>query len=214
MMPSVSCRVWLGDVMVFSRSGPALTENLSLLGRKIWLRPPSSFDYGQWAELRARSREHLTPWEPLWARDELSRSAFRRRLRHYQRDLREDHGYAFFIFTRDDDALAGGITLSNVRRGVAQTASLGYWIGAPYNGLGFMTDAVETVCAFAFEELMLHRVEAACLPTNKGSQKVLERNGFRHEGMARDYLKINGVWQDHLLFALLAEDLNSAERLA
>ena len=87
-------------------------------------------DYAAWAELRAASREHLAAWEPLWPRDELTRGAFRRRLRHYAREQREDLGYAFFVLDDRTDLLFGGLTLSNVRRGVTQAASLGYWLGA------------------------------------------------------------------------------------
>ncbi|MFM1814657.1 MAG: hypothetical protein RLZ98_1352 [Pseudomonadota bacterium] len=197
--------------MVFLKNGPAFGETLSVFGEKVWLRPPNSFDYAAWAELRARSRDHLVPWEPKWSRDELSRPSFRRRLRHYQRELREDLGYAFFIYRRADDALVGGVTLSNVRRGVAQTASLGYWMGEPYVRRGYMSDAVAAATQFAFAEINLHRVEAACLQNNFASQKVLERNGFVREGLARKYLKINGAWQDHLLFALLVDEHESGE---
>jgi ribosomal-protein-alanine N-acetyltransferase len=164
-------------------------------------------DYAPWAELRARSREHLTPWEPLWQRDELTRSAFRRRVRHYQREAREDLGYAFLIFREGDEQLVGGLTLSNVRRGVTQAAVLGYWLGHPFIKRGYMTEAVRAVAAFAFEELHLHRLEAATMPHNVASIRVLEHNGFRREGFARKLLKINGVWEDHVLHALVAEDL-------
>ena len=105
---------------------------------------------GEPAELRAASRAHLTVWEPQWARDELSRSAFRRRLRQYQREMKEDLGYAFLIFRQADSVLLGGLSISNVRRGVAQAASIGYWIGAPHVGRGHMTDGVTTVLPFAF----------------------------------------------------------------
>lgn len=172
----------------------------------IHLRPPNMGDYGAWAELRARSREHLVPWEPQWARDELSRDAFRRRVRHYQRELREDLGYAFFLFRDMDDTLLGGLTLSNVRRGVTQACAVGYWIGQPYAGRGHMTRALSGAVRFAFDELKLHRMEAACMPHNSASIRVLERNGFQREGLARRYLKIDGVWQDHLLYATLVDD--------
>ena len=125
--------------------------------------------------------------------------------------MRDDLGYAFFIFRRSDDVLLGGITLSNVRRGVAQVGSLGYWMGEPFVRRGYMSDAVAAIGQFAFHDLTLHRVEAACLPCNEASQKVLLRNGFVQEGLARKYLKINGVWQDHLLFALLADDGDAGE---
>jgi ribosomal-protein-alanine N-acetyltransferase len=163
-------------------------------------------DYAAWAELRAMSRTHLTPWEPAWPRDDLSRSAYRRRLRHYSREAREDLGYAFLILESGRDSLAGGLTLSNVRRGVTQAATLGYWIGVPHIGRGYMTEAGRAAMHHAFDALRLHRIEAAVQPNNTASIRVLERLGFVREGLARRYLKINGVWQDHALYALLAED--------
>jgi ribosomal-protein-alanine N-acetyltransferase len=163
-------------------------------------------DYVPWAELRAASRDHLIPWEPLWPRDELTRSAFRRRIRHYQREQREDLGYAFLVMRDRDDRLLGGMTLSNIRRGVTQAASLGYWLGLSHVRQGYMTEAVRAVIPFAFHELRLHRLEAACMPTNSGSIRVLERCGFEREGYARRYLRINGEWEDHILFARIADD--------
>src|SRR5262249_39240217 len=173
----------------------------------VFLRHPTMGDYAAWAELRAMSRQHLTVWEPQWARDELTRSAFRRRLRQYHRELRDDQGYTFFILRHRDAVLLGGLSISNIRRGVAQAASLGYWMGAPHIRKGYMTDAVKAVLPFAFATLGLHRLEAACLPHNGASARVLEKSGFRREGTARRYLKINGVWQDHHLFALLQDDV-------
>jgi len=173
---------------------------------KVVLRTPQMSDYPTWAELRAASHEFLTPWEPLWATDELSRASFRRRVRHYLRDLREDVGYALFIFAAMSGYLVGGLTLCNVRRGVTQSCTLGYWIGAKYAQQGYMTAAVRAVIPFVFDSLELHRLEAACLPSNRASIKLLERTGFKREGLARRYLRINGVWQDHLLYALLDSD--------
>jgi ribosomal-protein-alanine N-acetyltransferase len=175
-------------------------------GSLVYLRHPVMQDYAAWAELRAASRQHLTPWEPKWARDELTRSCFRRRLRQFQRELRDDIGYAYLVFSEADTQLVGGLNISNVRRGVAQAASLGYWIGLPHVGRGLMTDAVHAVVRFAFGPLGLNRLEAACLPNNFASARVLEKTGFVQEGRARRYLKINGEWQDHDLFALLHDD--------
>lgn len=172
----------------------------------VLLRTPQMSDYPAWAELRAASRDFLTPWEPIWAADELSRASFRRRIRHYLRDLREDVGYALFIFSNATDDLVGGLTLCNVRRGVTQSCTLGYWAGAGYANQGYMTEAVRAVIPFVFDSLELHRLEAACLPTNTASMRLLEKTGFRREGLARRYLRINGVWQDHLLYALLDSD--------
>jgi ribosomal-protein-alanine N-acetyltransferase len=192
--------------MAFLRPSPIVDPEAEIRGARVFLRHPTMQDYSAWAELRALSRQHLTPWEPQWTRDELTRSNFRRRLRQYHRELRDDHGYAFLIFTETEPMLLGGLNFSNVRRGVAQAASVGYWMGVPYAGRGYMTDAVRAALGFAFATLGLNRLEAACLPSNVPSQRVLEKVGFTREGRARRYLKINGQWQDHDLFALLHND--------
>ncbi len=192
--------------MAFLRTSIGPDSAQAVRGRGVLLRAPAMSDYGPWAELRTRSREHLTPWEPSWQRHELTRGSYRRRVRHYQREAREDIGYAFLVFDETDDELVGGLTLSNVRRGVTQAAVLGYWLGLPYIKRGYMTRAVRAIADFAFDDLRLHRLEAATMPANVASIRVLERNGFRREGFARGLLKINGVWEDHILFALLAED--------
>lgn len=198
--------------MAFLRSSLISDFHPFVQGAGLHLRPPAMSDYAAWAQLRHVSREHLMPWEPLWTRDELSKAAYRRRLRHYSREMKDDLGYAFLMFRDGDDALLGGLTLSNVRRGVTQAATLGYWTGRPFARRGYMSGAVAAVAGFVFDELKLHRLEAACLPHNAGSVGVLEHCGFRREGLARRYLKINGDWQDHLLFALLADDPRPALR--
>jgi ribosomal-protein-alanine N-acetyltransferase len=175
-------------------------------GDGIVLRTPQMADFAAWAELRERSREFLTPWEPIWPADDLTRHAFRQRIRRYAEDLRTDQAYPFFMFRREDGALLGGLALANVRRGVAQAGSLGYWVGAPYARCGYMTAAVRAMVPAAFEMLRLHRVEAACIPTNAASIRLLEKCGFQREGYARAYLCINGTWQDHLLYARLGID--------
>ena len=163
-------------------------------------------DFPAWARLREMSRDFLTPWEPAWPADDLTRSAFRRRLKRYAEDQRNDLSYSFFIFRKSDDALVGGLTIANIRRGVAQAGSLGYWMGEPFARQGHMTAAVRAVAPFAFGALGLHRIEAACIPTNTASTRLLEKCGFVREGLARQYLCINGVWHDHLLFARLRDD--------
>jgi ribosomal-protein-alanine N-acetyltransferase len=175
-------------------------------GEGVYLRAPQMSDYSEWTTLREASRGFLTPWEPTWPSDDLSRSAFRRRLRRYAEDQRADTSYAFFLFRKADDALVGGLTLANIRRGVAQAGSLGYWIGEPFARRGLMTGALEGLVPFAFGSLRLHRLEAACIPSNAASIKLLEKMGFAREGYAREYLCINGLWQDHLLFARLNGD--------
>jgi ribosomal-protein-alanine N-acetyltransferase len=177
-----------------------------LHGGGVYLRAPQLSDWAQWARLRAESRDFLVPWEPTWSADALTRAAFRRRLRRYYRDAREETGYAFFIFLQSDEALLGGITLTNVRRGVAGSCSVGYWIGKRHAHQGHMSDALVSLYPFVFGGLRLHRLEAACLPTNAASKGLLLKSGFSEEGFARQYLKINGGWRDHILFALLDTD--------
>ena len=143
---------------------------------------------------------------PVWADDELTRGAFRRRIKRYQKETRLDSAYVFFVLRASDDALLGGCTLSNVRRGVTQCCTLGYWIGAKFANQGYMTRAIKALMPFVFRTLGLHRIEAACLIGNDASRKLLMRAGFRQEGLARRYLLINGEWADHLLFALLKEE--------
>ena len=175
-------------------------------GNGIYLRYPRIADYLSWSRLRGESREFLTPWEPVWADDELTRGSFRRRIKRYQKETRQDSAYVFFVLRESDDALLGGCTLSNVRRGVTQCCTLGYWIGAKFAGRGYMTNAVKVLIPFVFKTLGLHRIEAACLTDNEPSKHLLARAGFRQEGLARHYLLINGKWADHLLFALLKEE--------
>ena len=192
--------------MVFLRSVTSNTPEPIVHGEHVMLRVPIMSDFAAWADLRGLSMEFLKPREPLWADDELTKSAYRRRINHYQREMREGRGYAFLIFRKTDNRLVGGLSLGNITRGVTQSASLGYWIGAPFSGQGYMSQSVSAIIPFVFDVLNIHRLEAACLPNNKASMRVLERNGFQREGLARRYLKINNIWQDHVVYALLEDD--------
>jgi ribosomal-protein-alanine N-acetyltransferase len=178
----------------------------AVAGNGVTLRVPQSSDFTEWAALREASRSFLTPWEPTWPVDDLTRGAFRRRLKRYAEDLRGDLAYAFLIFRSSDNAMVGGLTLANIRRGVAQAGSIGYWVGAPFARRGYMTAALRALVPFCFGTLRLHRLEAACIPTNAASIRLLEKTGFQREGYARAYLCINGTWQDHLLYARLKDD--------
>lgn len=198
-------------VLGFMLPGRGPKRGWQLQGRRVYLRPPRHGDYRGWAELREQSRLFLTPWEPRWPADGTGRLAYRRRLNALAAEWRADEGYGFFIFRNVDDVLLGGINLSQVRRGVAQTASLGYWIGAPHARQGHMTDALTALLPYAFRQLGLHRVEAACLPGNAASKRLLTKVGFREEGVARQFLKINDRWQDHVLFGLVEGDLAFTE---
>ena len=179
------------------------TPSVSLRGERLFLREPQWSDYRSWANLREKSRAFLTPWEPTWRDDELEKSSFRLRLRHYSEEARSGNAWTLFLFRKSDTVLLGGITLGNIRRGVTQSGQIGYWCGAPHAGQGYMYDAVRLVIPFAFHELRLHRLEAACIPSNLRSVRLLEKAGFLREGTLRSYLKINGIWQDHLLYSLI-----------
>ena len=191
--------------MALFRLGQPGDTTLVVRGDGVTLRPADARDYDEWATLRERSRAFLVPWEPIWPADDLTRSAFRRRVRAQLDEIERDEAYPLLIFN-DDEVLVGGITLGQVSRGVAQTATLGYWMGQPYAGRGYMSRAVRAVAHHAFAALRLHRLEAACLPHNQASARLLESVGFRREGYARAYLRINGAWQDHLLYAILETD--------
>jgi ribosomal-protein-alanine N-acetyltransferase len=188
-----------------------LTRSVSpeplLRGDGVYLRPATPPDFSSWSRLRAASRAFLEPWEPTWPDDDLTQAAFRRRLRRQDEDIARDEAYAFLIFDQTSDELVGGITLGGIRRGVSQSGTLGYWMGAPHAGKGRMTRAVAAAVEFAFVKLRLHRVEAACIPDNAPSIALLERNRFQRDGYARGYLKIDGAWRDHVLFALVESDL-------
>lgn len=182
----------------FRRDLPALE------GPRVRLRMPLPQDYAEWAALREESRSFLEPWEPKWAPDELSRGSFRQRMRRAHAEFDQGTGVSLFLFEKAGGKLAGGISLSNIRLGVAQSAHIGYWMGERYAGQGLMFEALNLVIPFAFDRLRLHRLEAACIPTNTRSTRLLEKAGFQREGLLRSYLRINGVWQDHHLYALIA----------
>ncbi|HKD31566.1 MAG TPA: GNAT family protein [Xanthobacteraceae bacterium] len=192
--------------MAFFRTATFAEALPAIEGEGVTLRQPQMSDHPEWAALRAKSRAFLEPWEPVWPADDLTRGAFRRRLKRYAEDQRCDQAYSFFIFRSADEVLVGGITLSNVRRGVAQAGSIGYWMGEPYARQGLMSAALRALIAFSFSGLRLHRLEAACITTNVASIRLLEKSGFQREGYARQYLCINGLWQDHLLYARLKDD--------
>lgn len=177
-----------------------------LAGEKVLLRLPRSSDYREWAALRQASRDFLEPWEPRWSANELERSGWRHRIGRYRMEQAAGSAVAFFIFHRKDGQLVGGITLGNIRYGVSQSAQIGYWMGERYAGKGYMQDAMRALTDHAFTTMRLHRIEAACIPTNGRSIHVLEKAGFRREGLLRSYLRINGEWQDHVLYSLIADD--------
>ena len=178
-----------------------------LSSERVTLQRPTLLDFEDWSALRRRSANFLQPFEPRWTHDELSRAAFKARLRRQEAEISSGRGLPWFLFSRTKDPLLlGGLTVSNIRRGVSETGTLGYWMGEEFAGQGYMKEALLVVCQSLFETHNLHRIEAATVLENERSQSLLLRCGFRQEGVARRYLKINGSWRDHLLFARLADD--------
>jgi [ribosomal protein S5]-alanine N-acetyltransferase len=189
-------------------------ETPVLLGPRVTLRAARAADYEEWADLRRRSRDFLKPFEPRWSESDLSRRVFLSRLKRAREEAHQGTDYSFLVYLRqpEREVLVGGITLSNIRRRAAQYVTLGYWMGQDFVGQGLMTEAVGAVIPFAFDTLGLHRIHAAFLPTNAASRRVLEKNGFREEGYAENYLQIDGKWCDHVLFGLTRERYDAARR--
>ncbi len=173
---------------------------------RMTLRPPQHVDFTPWTRLRQSSRDFLVRWEPTWADDHLTRKAFTNRVYWAQRALAGGTALPLFLIRRSDQVLLGAITLDNIRRGPAQSGTLGYWVGQPHARQGYMREAIEAVVHHAFTQLDLSRIEAACLPENAASRGVLERCGFKYEGVAQSYLQIAGRWRNHVLYANLRGD--------
>ncbi len=163
-------------------------------------------DYPAWKRVREESREFLEPWEPRWPHNDLSRLGFRRRLKRYASERELKTGETYFLVSRQNDNPIGGISISNIRYGVARSCIIGYWMGREHAGKGYMQMSVLAVSNYVFEELGLCRIEAACLPNNKPSSQLLENTGFVREGIVRKYLEINGERRDHVLYSLLNDD--------
>ncbi len=177
-----------------------------LLHDRVVLRAPRLSDYEAWRILREESREHLTRWEPVWSAHEISFAAYKDRVKAYVRSIKRGVAAPYFMFDAESDALVGGVTLINILRGAAQSASLGYWTGAPHTRCGYARGGVQAVLDHGFSAMGLNRIEAACQPENAASIGLLDSLGFRREGYARDYLHINGKWRDHLIYAMTASD--------
>ena len=185
----------------------SLKKNLfEITGRKVILRPPQYSDWKAWADERKKNKLYLQPWEPLWSINELERSSFVKRVRMFERLSHNDQAYSFLIFTSDNEDFIGEVNISNVQRGIIQSCTIGYWIAKDCEGKGMMSESLGLVKEFIFNELKLHRIEAACLPHNMPSLKVLLKNGFIKEGTARKLLKINDKWQDHTVLSFLLDD--------
>lgn len=183
-----------------------LRRKVRVEAERITLRLPQHADWRAWSMLRNDSADFLRPWEPVWAQDHLTRRAFTNRVYWAARAEAQGTALPLLMFRREDNALLGAITLDNIRRGPAQAGTLGYWVGAGFARQGFMREAIDAVVHHAFVQLDLSRIEAACLPGNAASRGVLEKTGFKYEGVAQSYLQINGRWRNHVLYANLRSD--------
>lgn len=173
---------------------------------RMVLRPPVHGDFRSWAALRRESATFLQPWEPSWSSDHLTRKGFVNRVYWANRSIAQGTAVPLFLIRRNDSQVLGAITLDNIRRGPAQAGTIGYWIGESYARQGFMQEALTAMVHYAFEELDLSRIESACLPENSASRGLLERCGYKYEGVAQSYLQINGRWRNHVLYANLRTD--------
>ncbi|MGH9809177.1 MAG: GNAT family N-acetyltransferase [Terriglobia bacterium] len=182
------------------------SADVVLEGSRVRLRPAIEEDWAAWVAVREANRAHLKALEPRWPEDALTESFFRRRLGALRRDWREGLTCAFLIRHKEQGRLIGGFNLNHICRGAAQQATLGYWLDRAWEGQGLMTEAATLAADFAFGPLMLHRLHAATLPHNERSRNLLKRLGFAEEGFAQKYVQIDGVWADHVLFGLTAED--------
>ena len=184
----------------------SLLSKKKLTGERVFLRPPKRRDALKWQKLRMSSKSFLVPWEPSWDASSCSRRAYLRYFKNSNYLANMDRAYSFLIFKTDDKTLLGGINIGNVRRGVSQSASLGYWIGEKHSRNGYMKEALKLLIPSLFVDLRLNRIEAATLEENIASKNLLKKIGFKKEGVLRKYLKINGAWRDHILYGLLEND--------
>jgi len=173
---------------------------------RMVLRPPVHGDFRTWVALREESAEFLKPWEPSWSADHLTRKGFVNRVYWANRSIAQDSAVPLFLERREDRRLLGAITLDNIRRGPSQAGTIGYWIGAPFARQGFMREALTALVHHAFQVMDLSRIESACLPENTASRGLLEKCGYKYEGVAQSYLQINGRWRNHVLYANLRHD--------
>jgi ribosomal-protein-alanine N-acetyltransferase len=181
---------------------------LSLTGRRVQLRPLAPGDWEAWREVRKRCRDWLVKWEPRAAAGHPDPTEDRRAYvarcsaRDRERELGSGYGFGVFVGSR----FCGEINLNSIQRGPFQNAYIGYWMDEAMAGNGYTPEAVAVLLQFAFEELGLHRVQISIIPRNVASRRVVEKLALRDEGVARRYLEINGVWEDHVRYAVTAEE--------
>ena len=181
---------------------------IRLYGRRVTLRPLIPTDFAEWSEVRRRNEAWLTPWEPrrppAVLDPALNRDAFPARCAARDRDSAAGIAYGFGVFV--DHRLSGEVNLNHVVRGAMQSGVIGYWIDQARAGRSLIAESVVVVCAFAFEQLDLHRIEICIVPRNRNSRRVMEKLAIREEGIALRFLEINGVWEDHVRYGITVEE--------
>ena len=177
-----------------------------IIASRTYIRSPKRKDWRSWVNLRRNSYDFLKEWEPSWSLADCTKSAYMRQLRMQKVKAINDQAYAFLCFDFEQDVLLGGINISNVQRGISQTANIGYWLGEEFTNQGYMNEAMIAILPFLFEQMKFNRVQAYTLPENKSSRNLLHKLNFREEGLIRKCMKINDDWRDHILYSKLAEE--------
>ena len=183
-----------------------LRQEFTVTTQRCYLRLPCLDDFQNWVALRKDSEDFLSQWEPERGKNFYSLASFKSRIRWAKKNFKERKVIHAFIFRQEDNLLIGAITVDNVRRGAAQSGSIGYWMGKPFVQKGYMFEAVKALIFYVFKKFELSRLEAATLPENQPSRKLLEKMGFKYEGVAQSYLEISGRWRNHVMYSLLRED--------
>lgn len=181
-------------------------HDVTINTQRCYLRLPQVVDFEAWVKLRRNSEDFLSKWEPERDRNFYSMNLFKSRVKWAKQKFREKKVIHAFIFRQEDDSLIGAVTLDNVRRGAAQSASVGYWLGEQFTKKGYMFEVLKALIFYAFKNFELSRIEAATLPENKTSRALLEKSGFKYEGVAQSYLQISGRWRNHVMYSLLRHD--------
>ena len=195
-----------GRLRKFARTITRRFPSQHIIASRIYIRSPKRKDWRTWVDLRRNSYDFLKEWEPFWSLADCTKSAYMRQLRMQKVKAINDQAYAFLCFDLEQDVLLGGINISNVQRGISQTANIGYWLGEEFTNQGYMNEAMIAILPFLFEQMKFNRVQAYTLPENKRSRNLLHKLNFREEGLIRKCMKINDIWRDHILYSKLAEE--------
>lgn len=176
---------------------------MKLVGEQIYLRLYKTSDAGELTNLHTRNREFFQRVSPLIPETFYTEEHQKIRIEQTLKKIDEGQLYAFGIFLKATDKLIGDISLNQIIRGDLQSCYTGFTLDKEYNGKGYTTEALQLAVDFAFRELKLHRIEAGAMPDNTASIRVLEKGGFKKEGLAKENLKINGKWTDHQILAII-----------